>query len=265
MRETLVQTLAAYDAWLDRQPLAIKTRMTYQLQAHQYRTYLTQHPLTEDDLLRTPFACEYAIRDYKTYLKPKCQAKPTSVNLALAAIDHLHLFIGNDRPQVQRESLPTQAPHALKSDEQKAFLRAVERTLNARDQAMTHLLFYTAIHLGECTTLNLDDICVSARKGLVITYSGKRDTYREVLLNVEVREALWPWLKERAKGFPQTSDPAFFFNLKGKQFSARATDLIIRCIGAAAHLELSAHTLHRVIALTNWFVRAMTRCRSLGL
>jgi site-specific recombinase XerD len=121
MAETLEQTLAEYNAWLERQPLAAKTRIAYRLQVRQYGAYLTQRPPTSDDPLHTPFARDYAIRDYKTYLKTERQAKPTSVNLALAAIDHFHRFIGNDRPQVQRESLPAQAPRALKPDEQKPF------------------------------------------------------------------------------------------------------------------------------------------------
>jgi len=195
MTETLEQTLTAYDAWLDRQPLAAKTRTAYRLQAHQYGAYLAQRPSTTDDLLYTPFVRDYIVRDYKTYLKIERQAKPTSVNLALAAIDHFYQFIGNDRPHVQRESLPTQAPRALKPEEQKAVSRAIERTSSARDKAITQLLFYTAIRLGECVALNLDDVRVSARKGVAIIRSGKGDTYREVPLNAEVREALRVWRK----------------------------------------------------------------------
>jgi integrase/recombinase XerC len=250
MTETLEQTLIAYDAWLDRQPLAAKTRTAYRLQVHQYGAYLAQRPPATDDPLYAPFARDYAIRDYKSYLKTERQAKPTSVNLALAAIDHFHQFIGNDRPHVQRESLPAQAPRALKPEEQKAFLRAVERTPNARDRAIAHLLFYTAIRLGECAALSLDDVRVSARKGVVIIRSGKGDAYREVPLNLEVRSAILPWLKERTKRFPQTPDPAVFLGPKGKRLSARAIDLAIRRIGTDAHLELSAHIL-RHTCLTN--------------
>ncbi len=250
MTETLEQTLTAYDAWLERQPLAAKTRTAYRLQVRQYGTYLAQRPPTSDDPLHTPFARDYAVRDYKSYLKTERQAKPTSVNLALAAIDHFHQFIGNDRPQVQREGLPAQAPRALKPEEQKAFLRAVERTPTVRDRAIAQLLFYTAIRLGECAALNLDDVRVSARKGIVIIRSGKGDAYREVPLNAEVREVLRAWLKERAKRFSPTLDLAFFLNLKGKRLSPRAIDLIIRQMGTDAHLELSAHVL-RHTCLTN--------------
>ena len=66
MTETLEQTLTAYDTWLDRQPLAAKTRVAYRFQVHQYGAYLAQCSPTADDPLRTPFARDYAVRDYKT-------------------------------------------------------------------------------------------------------------------------------------------------------------------------------------------------------
>lgn len=250
MTENLEQTLIAYDAWLDRQPLAAKMRFAYRLQVHKYGSHLAWCPLTADDPLRTPYARDYAVRDYKTYLKTERQAKPTSVNLALAAIDHFHQFLGNDRSKVQRESLPAQAPHALKPEEQKALLRAIERTSSARDKAITLLLFYTAVRLGECAALNLDNVRICLRKGVVIIRSGKGDTYREVPLNAEVREAVRIWLKERTKRFSQTFDLALFLNPKGRRLSPHAIDLIVRHIGADAQLELSAHVL-RHTCLTN--------------
>src|SRR5438874_6074156 len=202
MTEALQQTLAAYDAWLDRQPLAAKTRVAYRLQVQQYGAYIAQRSEDMDDPLSQPFARDYAVRDYKTYLKTERKVKPTSVNLALAAIDHFYQFLGSDRPKVQREDLPEQAPRALKPEEQTAFLRAVERTPSLRDQAIARLLFYTALRLGECAALNVDDVRISARKGLVIVRSGKGDTYREVPLNADAREALRIWLKERTRCFP---------------------------------------------------------------
>lgn len=250
MIEILDQTLAAYTAWLDRQSLAAKTRVAYRFQVRQYGAYLAQRPQTANDPLYTPFARDYTVRDYKTYLKTELQAKPTAVNLALAVIDRFHLFIRNDQPRIQRESLPAQAPRALKPEEQKAFLRAIERTSSTRDGKIARLFFYTAVRLGERAALNLGDVCVSAHKGVVIIRSGKGDTCREIPLNTEVREALRIWFKERCKRFSQTSDPAAFLNSKGKRLSARSIDLIIRHIGVDAHLELSAHIL-RHSCLTN--------------
>jgi len=119
-----------------------------------------------------------------------------------------------------------------------------------RDQAIAQLLFYTRLRLGECVALNVDDVRVSARKGVVIVRSGKGETYREVPLNAEVREVLKVWLKERAKRFPQISEPALFLNLKGRRLSTRAIDLVLRQLGREAKVELSAHVLHHT-CLTN--------------
>ncbi len=253
MRDQLEQTLRAYDIWLDRQPLASNTRNAYRLQVHQYGAYLAQRPAEEDDPLSQAFARDYAVRDYKIYLKTERKVKPTSVNLALAAIDHFYQFLGGDRPKVQREDLPEQSPRALKPEEQTAFLRAVERTPTLRDRAIARLLFYTGIRLSECAALNVDDVRISARKGLVIIRSGKGDTYREVPLNADVREVLRIWLKDRTKRFPQTSELALFLNLKGRRLSTRVIDLVLRQLGREAKLELSAHVL-RHTCLTN-FVR----------
>ncbi len=55
MTETLSQTLTAHKAWLDRQPLAAKTRMAYRLQVHQYGVSLALRSPTADDPLYTPF------------------------------------------------------------------------------------------------------------------------------------------------------------------------------------------------------------------
>ena len=205
MTDDLERQLAAYEVWLARQPLASNTRRAYLLQVRQYGVYLTTQPSQDGDPLHHPFARDYAVRDYKMYLKTQGKVKPASVNLALAAIDHFYLFLGLDQPRVKREDLPEQSPRSLKPEEQKAFLRTVERTPSVRDQAIGRLLFYTGLRLGECAALNVDDVCLSARKGLVVIRSGKGDTYREVPLNADVREVLKVWLKERTKRFPQIS------------------------------------------------------------
>jgi integrase/recombinase XerC len=152
--------------------------------------------------------------------------------------------------RVQREDLPQKSPRALKPEEQKAFLRAVERSSSLRDQAVVRLLFYTGLRLSECTALNVDDILVSARKGMVIVRSGKGELYREVPLNAEVRKSLKDWLKERSERFPHLSEPALFLSLKGRRLSTRAIDLMLCQFGTDVNLDVSAHIL-RYTCLTN--------------
>ena len=59
------------------------------------------------------------------------------------------------------------------------------------------LLLYTALRLSELVALDIDDVSISARKGVLVVKSGKGDLYREVPLNPPCRNALTKWLGER--------------------------------------------------------------------
>jgi integrase/recombinase XerC len=239
--ETREQALADYEVWLEREPLAVNPRRAYLLQIRHYGAYLAIRSAKERDPLSHPFARDDAVRDDKIHLKTEGKAKPTSVNLALAALAHVSLFLGLDRARVKREDLLQPSPRALKPEDQQAFLRAVERTSSGRDQAIASLLFSTGVRLGECAALKRDDVRSSARKGTVIVRSGKGATYREVPLNAQVREALSRWHKERLQQVPQLCQPALFLNRKGQRLSTRAIDRVIGQLGQEANLDLSAH------------------------
>jgi site-specific recombinase XerC len=189
----LDETLDRYRAWLARQPLAAHSRRTYATRVAQFLAYLGATPSEYGDPLHEPHARDYAVRDFKSHLKTVRRAKPTSVNLALAAIDHFYRFLGLDRPAVDREDLPQEAPRALEPADQVRFLRAVERCPSVRDRALARLFFYSGLRLGEVAALDIDDVLLSARKGLVVVRSGKGDAYREVPLHREARAALDAW------------------------------------------------------------------------
>lgn len=242
--------LAAYLAWLERQPLAANSRRTYRAHVTQYCAYLAITPSGSGDPLADPSARDYAVRDFKTYLKSVRRAKPSSVNLSLAAIDSFYGFLGLGRPNVRREDLPHAAPRALAGDEQKQFLRAVERQTSPRDRAIATLFFYTALRLGECAALDTDDVAMTARKGKVIVRSGKGDAYREVPLNGAAREALTAWSLERKRLFPDSQERALFLNRAGRRLSGRAIDQMLRKSVRDTGLALSAHVL-RHTCLTN--------------
>jgi integrase/recombinase XerC len=244
----------AYTRWLERQPLSANTRRTYRTQVRQFCAYLDETPSAYDDPLSDPHARDYAVRDYKAFLKTIKKRKPTTVNLALAAIDHFYNFLELGEAGVRREDLPQQAPRALDPEGQVRFLRAVERCESARDRAVALLLFYTGLRIGECSALDEDDIVMSARKGMVIVRSGKGDTYREVPLNADARRALKAWRKERQRSHTDSESPAHFLNRQGDRLSVRAIDLLLRKLGEEANVPLSAHTL-RHTCLTN-LVRA---------
>lgn len=246
------EVAAGYEVWLAKQPLSENTKRAYRTRAGQFLAWLAATPIEYGDALSDAYARDYAARDFKSHLKTVRKAKPSSVNLSLAAVDSLYRFLGMGRPEVKREELPAVAPRALSPEEQKRFLRAVERSSSVRDRAVATLFFYSALRLEELTALDADDLAISARKGRVTVRSGKGDAYREVALNAEAREALDGWISERRARFDGVGGPALFVGREGGRLTTRAVDLIVRRLGEEANLEtpLSAHVL-RHTCLTN--------------
>jgi site-specific recombinase XerD len=238
-----VEQLAGYGRWLETQPLAVSTRRAYRGHARRFVEFLASWPGEGGDPLTDAHARDYAVRDFKSHLKTVRRAKPASVNLALAAIDHFYRYLGAGRPDVRREELAQAAPRALSPEQLQRFMRAVERCRSPRDRAIAVLLVNTGLRIGECAALDIDDIAVSARKGLVVVREGKGDAYREVALNAETREALNVWNAARRKQLDGREERALFVSRKGVRLSTRALDLVIRALAREADLTLSAHTL----------------------
>jgi site-specific recombinase XerD len=109
------------------------------------------------------------------------------------------------------------------------------------------LFLYTALRQHELVALDVADVAISARKGLLIVRSGKGDVYREIPLNPSCRKALEHWLKERCAA---DGERALFVGPRGRRLSARAVDLVVRGVAARAELQLSAHVL-RHTCVTN--------------
>ncbi|MGO9793932.1 MAG: tyrosine-type recombinase/integrase [Solirubrobacteraceae bacterium] len=115
------------------------------------------------------------------------------------------------------------------------------------------LLLYTALRLQEVVALDVDDVSISARKGMLVVRSGKGDAYREVPLNALSRKAVDDWLQDRGK--PSGDDErGLFVGPRGLRLTPRSVDRVVRGVADRAGLELSAHVL-RHTCVTN-LVRA---------
>ena len=250
-----------YDGWLTRQPLAARTRDAYLAQARDFVTWLAGSEHGARALVASDRR-DWAVRDYKRYVKTTKRWGPASVNQALAAIDNFYRSRGAGRPEVAREELAQTAPRALTEAEQRTFLRFVQACPSERDRAIATVFFYAGLRLSELGALDMTDVALSARRGRVTVRAGKGDAYRDVPLNSPCRTALDEWITARtkqliahaAKGAGEretTSQPsALWLSSSGKRMSTRAIDLVIRRLAAEAGLELSAHVL-RHTCVTN--------------
>jgi integrase/recombinase XerC len=233
--------LSAYLAWLAERPLAARSREAYGHQVRRYLAWLGDRSPVDGDPLADGDARDWAVRDYKRHLKVVERWKPASVNLALAALDSFYTQLGLGRPVVRREELSKSAPRAITEEQQRRLLRMAERA-PARDRAIVVVLLYTGLRLAELVALDVDDVRVSARKGIVIVRSGKGDAYREVPLNALVRQVLEEWIAERGRRAPD-GERAFFLGRGGRRLSKRSVDDVVRGLGEDAGVKLSAHIL----------------------
>ena len=113
---------------------------------------------------------------------------------------------------------------------------------SARDRAIVVVLLYTGLRLAELVALDVDDVKVSARKGIVVVRSGKGDAYRELPLNALVRQVLEEWLAERNTKAGE-GERALFVGRGGRRLSKRSVDDVVRGLGEDAGVKLSAHAL----------------------
>jgi len=230
-----------FERWLERQPLADRTKREYARNVRVFLEWLTDGARWDADPLIDRLARDHAARDFRRWLKVERRAAASTVNLALASLDALYRQRGLGNPNVRRELPVRAAPRALSQDDQRDLLRACERA-SPRDRALVVLMLFTALRLSEAVALDLDDVQITARKGRVIVRAGKGDLLREVPLNPLVRQVLDEWLTDRAKG-ADADQPAVFLARAGARLSLRAADSVVRKVAAVARLELSAHVL----------------------
>jgi len=108
------------------------------------------------------------------------------------------------------------------------------------------LPFYAGLRISETVALNLDDIKLSARKGLIIVRAGKGQRYREVPAHNELRGELAIWINDERPSWPHTeTTEALLLNHHGGRLGTRGAATILADIAADAglHDDFTTHVL----------------------
>ncbi|MBB6347448.1 tyrosine-type recombinase/integrase [Nonomuraea muscovyensis] len=239
--------LVTYAAALAEVPLAADTKRTYASRVRMYLAWLadpeagrrfTGDPLTDRR------ARDWAVRDYRHYLLREADPKRSVrySNNALSALDDFYVRLGLGKADINRDDLPKTAPKALDTHAQVRWLRAIEDWPRARDRLLALLPFYAGLRIGDAIALDVGDIRMSARKGVLTVY-GKGGKVREVPIHPQLRKPIIDWLDERQSWKNATTSKALFLNRRGGRLSARAASAVFTAIGAAAGLEdgITAH------------------------
>ena len=82
------------------------------------------------------------------------------------------------------------------------------------------LPFYAGLRLGETVALDLADVQLPARKGLITVRAGKGGRYREIPVHAGLREPLALWIGDERPGCPGAgASPALLLNRCGGRVS----------------------------------------------
>jgi site-specific recombinase XerD len=165
--------LAAYRRELAAAPLSAQTVRTYTSKVRTYLIWLAATDL-DGNPLTDPRARDWAVRDYRTHLITVAKRAPTTINNALAAVDDFYTRRGLGPAAADRLALPRTAPKALEHKAALRWLRAIQAHPTTRDRVLALLPFYAGLRIAETVRLDLDDVHLSARKGMLRVH-GKGD------------------------------------------------------------------------------------------
>lgn len=133
------------------------------------------------------------------------------------------------------------APRSLAPQEARRFLKEVELRGNIRDMAIVELMVGAGLRVSEIVQLEVADIEISERKGMVIVRNAKGGRTRRVPLRQSVRVVLWRFIEE------QKPTGRLFHGQRGA-ISTHAISKLVAKYGRRAGVELSPHSLRHTFA-----------------
>jgi integrase/recombinase XerC len=205
------------------------------------------------------------IREYRQHLQVTERRKASTINRRLAALSaYLDWAVQtgqiekNPRGKIKSVKQEEPAAQALDKKQQYALQRAIEKDLQIasvrypkrkigrqRDASLLVFLLNTGLRLSELLALQMGDVEIGERKGLVIVRQGKGNRERSIPLNVAARKALQDWLAVR----PQKASNFIWTAVEDESNSltARSVQRILKRLGQEAgipdlHPHLARHT-----------------------
>ncbi len=156
---------------------------------------------------------ELDIAEYTRFLSDTKKQSLNSIKAKLTALQNFAEYltnVGYMQPIHIKQKKGTSAPkvEVLEKNELYKFLRYTINTQNKLNIAVVTLLLNTGIRESELCNLELTDIDISDRKGVITIRSGKGGKFREIPLNRDSRNALKDYI-ENCRPSDAESDKVF--------------------------------------------------------
>lgn len=245
--------LQSYKEWLAKQSIAKNTQRAYHSRIKQFLLF-REYANLSDHLLDDLNATSDAMSLYLNFLKQSTD-KVRAINANVNALNNFCHFLGLKVSQLKRERCYYKPLKILRLQEQNDFLLSIRRQESARDRALSMVLLYTGLRIGDCARLNVADffssltgsdnkfdlkdgtacLCLNNRSGCVT----------KIPLDGPTAFALKQWLKEREKLAAAETEPALWLTKDGERLSISGITFVIKRIGWQAQLAVSTEILRR--------------------
>jgi site-specific recombinase XerD len=211
------------------------------------------------------------VRTYRQHLMVARNHKANTINHHLAAIQAYVRFAitegkieSNPVEGIKRVSITRGAPRWMDRKEQHRLQRTLEKELISaktenqyflaiRNQAILMLFLNTGVRVGELCALNMEDIQLSDRKGVLLVRQGKGSKERQIPLNNAVRKALKTWIPVRLEKLTHLGIPAdieaLFISQRGNRLTIRGVQKVFAHLKVEASIEaLTPHITRHTFA-----------------
>jgi len=246
-----------YLAKLGRSIFTIDSYLSHLKMFHKW--YLETYDLKTLDFSKVK---EIDLFSYRSYLQYEKRCRTATINLHIAALRGFFCFLHNNG--IIKESIISnltplskpylRAPDVPKRAQMLKLFRMVDTSNDRgkRDFAILQLFVQCGLRLSEVADIELSDIDMDKRKGVLRIAGGKGDQPREISLNKTVRHALKAYLEIR-QNLPDTKK--LLISQLRQPLSRRSIyHLTKKYLEAAGMPDLSCHDLRHLFA-TNLYNR----------
>ena len=193
------------------------------------------------------------VRDWKAYQQTVEKVAPATVNQRLVAVTRFFrwaraqgLCRENPAEDVGSIRLEPRQPKALEKTELRKLLRAARG--HVRDYAMLEMLAGTGLRVGELLALTVGDVEINDRSGKVIVRRGKRGSYREIPLTLDVRKALSAYLNQEHPDKENPEAPLWVGSQGGMSHRSSVTRMLEKYAIQAGIERVNPHALRHTFA-----------------
>ncbi len=229
---------------------SIHTIEAYQRGAENFVTWNRQYSETFNPAAIIP----RDVHDWKTHQQTVEKAAPATINQRVTALTgffewavSVGVIASNPAQGVKMLRPPARKPKALTERDVRKLLRATHEGGDVRDYALIEFLLGTGLRASECLALEIGDVVIQKRSGVVTVRNGKGGNHRSIPLTAHVRNALSAYLDNH----PDRHNPhaAFWVGQRGDWQDRATITYLVKKYALDAGLDpIGPHVLRHTFA-----------------